>query len=251
MSRLRNALGTSTVLVLAMLLGACEEDRPTTPTPRPPVSNPSPTPAPTASPTPEPTPTPAANQPPTVSVVSGGSCHPSPGRPCTVAFNATARDPEDDHIAYGWDGCAEGNAPVAICTISQPGEVTATVLVSDGQGNFARASATAHGVNEPPIVRFGTPRPPNPAPSNTLFTMVGSQPVDPDDDGTARQLCDRATLVVSGPCRAAIGLCAGAGTAFDVDLTTLQGPGTCSVEARVADLWGAIGTDRLVFQVLP
>jgi len=253
MRRLERKALSTTVLGLAMLLGACEEDRITPPPP--PVSTPTPTPAPTASPTPEPSPepspTPAANRPPTVTVTSGGGCHPSPGRPCTVAFNATASDPEDDHIAYGWDGCAQGNAPLAICTIVQPGQVTATVLVSDGQGNFARASGIAHGTNEPPVIRFGGPRPPNPAPSNTFYTLSGNQPADPEEDEDGNRLCTRATVVASGPCRATLFLCGGVGDAFDVDVTTLQGPGTCTLEARVADVWGAVGVDRLVFQVLP
>jgi hypothetical protein len=245
----RHSNPLATIVLGAGLLAACDGDSPTRP--RPPIGTP--TPAPTASPTPspEPTPTPAANQPPTVSVVSGGGCHPLPGRPCTVAFNATASDPDGDRIAYGWDGCAQGNAPLAICTIPQPGPFTATVLVADGQGNVARATGTAFGTNEPPVVRLGVPRPPNPAPSNTLYTLTGNQPVDPEDDEDGNRLCQRATLAVSGPCRATLFSCGGVGDAFDVDLTTLQGPGTCTVEARVADIWGAVGVDRLVFQVLP
>ena len=251
MSRARMPSLATAALGLVLILGGCEEDRPTTP--RPPVANPTPTPVPTASPTPtpEPTPTPAANQPPTVSVASGGGCHPRPAQPCTVAFNATARDPEEDRIAYGWDGCAQGNAPLALCTVTQPGEFTATVLVSDGQGNFARASGVAHGVNEPPVVTFGGPRPPDPAPSNTSYSLAGNQPMDPEDDDDGNRLCTRATVTASGPCRASLGLCGGVGDAFDVDIRTLQGPGTCVVEARVADVWGAVGVARLVFQVLP
>jgi hypothetical protein len=246
MSRARNH-AWATVVGLGLLLGACEEDRPTRP--GPPLANPSPSPA--ATPTPEATPTPAANQPPTVSVVSGGGCHPLPGRPCTVAFNATASDPDEDRIAYGWDGCAQGNAPLALCTIPQPGNFTATVLVSDGQGNFARASGTAFGTNEPPVVRLGVPRPPNPAPSNTLYAMAGNQPIDPEDDEDVSRLCTRASVTASGPCQATLASCGGVGDTFDVDLRTLQGPGTCVVEARVADIWGAVGVDRITFQVLP
>lgn len=253
MSRNRRTALATTVLALGLMLVACEEDRPTTP--QPPVANPSPTPAPTASPTPaptpEPTPTPAANLPPTVTVASGGGCHPRPGQPCTVAFNATAKDPEDDHIAYGWDGCAQGNAPLALCTIAQPGVFTATVLVSDGQGNFARASGVAEGTNLPPVVRLSG-GPPNPAPSHTTYAFAGGQPYDPEEDEDPNRLCTRATVTaVSGPCRAGLSVCGGVGDAFDWDVTTTQGPGTCVVEARVADVWGAVGTHRISFQVLP
>jgi PKD domain len=237
-----------TALGLALALSACDDDaRPTRP--GPPVANP--TPSPSATPTPEPTPTAEANRPPTVTVTSGGGCHPAPGRPCTVGFNATASDPDGDRIAYGWDGCAQGNVPFVTCMITQPGAFTATVLVSDGQGNFARASAVAHGTNEPPVVRLGGPRPPDPAPSNTSYTLVGGQPVDPEEDEDPNRLCTRATVTASGPCRAGLALCGGVGDAFDVDVTTLQGPGTCVVEARVADVWGAVGRDRIAFQVLP
>ncbi|HET8647561.1 MAG TPA: hypothetical protein VFO85_18835, partial [Vicinamibacteria bacterium] len=224
-----------------------EDDRPFTP--GPPVANPSPSPS--ASPTPDPSPsaTPAANQPPSVSVTSGGGCHPVPGRPCTVSVNATASDPEGDRLAYGWDGCAQGNAPLALCTIDRPGDFTATVLVSDGEGNFARASAVAHGLNAPPVIRLGGPRPPNPAPSNTSYFLVSQPPDDPDGDESPSTLCQRVTITTSGPCRAGVGLCAGHG--MDTDIRTLQGPGTCVVEIRVTDIWGAVGSDRLVFDVLP
>jgi hypothetical protein len=166
-----------------------------------------------------------------------------------VSFNATASDPDGDRIAYGWDGCAEGNAPLAICTITRPGEVTATVLVSDGQGNFARASGIAQGTNEPPVVAGRLPRPPNPAPSNTIFVGVGSSPDDPDGDEHISVLCSRARVTTTGPCVAGIGLCGGHG--MDVDIRTLQGPGTCTVELRTTDSWGAVGIDRVVFDVLP
>jgi hypothetical protein len=247
MSRTRVPALATTVMGLALVLAGCEEDRPTTP--RPPVANPSPTPSPT--PTPEPTPTPAANRPPTVSVTSGGGCHPLPSRPCTVAFNATASDPDGDRIAYGWDGCAQGNNPLAVCTIARPGPVTASVLVADGQGGFARATAGAEGTNLPPVVRLSG-SPPNPAPSNTTFSFIGGEPFDPEDDEPPNVLCTRASVTaVSGPCRAGLGACGGVGDAFDWDVTTLQGPGTCVVEARVADIWGAVGTHRISFQVLP
>jgi hypothetical protein len=103
--------------------------------------------------------------------------------------------------------------------------------------------------NQPPVIQFGTPRPPDPAPSNTRYTVAGGQPEDPDGDENPNVLCTRTTLTVSGPCRAGIGGCGGVGDVFDVDLLTATGPGTCEVIARVRDSWGALGTDRLRFQV--
>jgi PKD domain-containing protein len=253
MNRRHRAAVPATVLVLAFAVAACEEDRVTTP---PPVANPSPTPSPSSSATPSPAPTPTAsptpdaNRPPTVTVTSSGSCHPVPGRPCTVSFNATANDPDGDRIAYGWDGCAQGNAPFVTCTIDRPGTVTATVLVDDGQGHVARASATASGVNLPPVVRLSG-RPPDPAPSHMTFIFAGGQPYDPEEDEDPNRLCQRATVTATGPCRAGLSVCGGVGDAFDWDVTTLQGPGTCVVEARVADIWGAVGVDRFSFTVLP
>jgi hypothetical protein len=101
------------------------------------------------------------------------------------------------------------------------------------------------------VIQFGTPRPPDPAAANTLYTIAGGQPTDPDGDEDPNQLCDRTTLTVTGPCTAGIGGCGGVGDVFDVDLTTRQGPGTCEVVARVRDSHGAFGTDRLRFEVLP
>jgi hypothetical protein len=168
-----------------------------------------------------------------------------------VSFNATANDPDGDRIAYGWDGCAQGNTPLTTCTIDRPGSVTATVLVDDGNGNVARASGTALGVNLPPTVRLGD-RPPNPAPSHTTFNFIGGQfPQDPEGDEDPGVMCNRVTVTTTGPCRAGRGACYRADMSFDWDLSTLQGPGTCVVEARVADVWGAVGVDRFSFTVNP
>jgi hypothetical protein len=256
----RSTLLTLAVPTLASTLGVIGcGDGPTAP--RAPVAanpTPAPTPSPEATPTPAPAPTPTpspstspvANTPPTVSVASSGSCHPLPSRPCTVSFNATVSDPDGDAIRFGWDGCAHGNQPLAICTISAPGVVTASVLVDDGQGGLARASGTALGTNAPPVVHLGRTFP-NPAPSNTTITVIGQQPDDPDGDEDPNRLCTRATVVASGPCRATLFACGGVADGFDVDIRTLQGPGTCVIEARVADLWGAVGIDRLSFSVQP
>ena len=253
----RGTLRVLAATALATTLGifGCGDGSPTAPG-GPVGGNPSPTPAPTptpaASPTPTPTPgpTPAANKPPSVAVTSSGSCHPKPSRPCTVSFNAVATDPDGDSIRFGWDGCAHGNDPLAICIIAVPGTVTASVLVDDGNGGLASGSASASGINLPPLVHLGRGYP-NPAQSNTNYTVIGSQPDDPEGDEPPNTLCTRASLVVTGPCRATLFACGGVADGFDIDIHTLQGPGVCVVEARVADLWGAVGIDRIAFTVNP
>jgi hypothetical protein len=242
------------LFALLALCGGCGDDGPASPG-TPTGNNPTPTPAATPTPAPTPTPSPSpepgpSNKPPTVTVTSSGGCHPAPARPCTVSFNALASDPDGDPIRFGWDGCARGNDPLAHCTISVPGPITASVLVDDGNGGLARGNASANGTNAPPIVHL--PRGvPNPAPSNTSYFLSGGQPDDPEGDEDPNRLCSRASLVVTGPCRASLALCGGVADAFDVDIHTLQGPGTCLIEARVADVWGAVGIDRLSFTVSP
>jgi hypothetical protein len=197
------------------------------------------------------------NRPPTVTVSNNGSCHPRPGRSCTVSFNAVAQDPDGDPLRLAWAGCASGRGPVATCTVSSPGLVTASVLVDDGRGGLATVSATAEGTNAPPVVYIGfgpggQPIPvPDPAASNRTYTVEGTEPVDPEGDEEPNRLCTRAGLVVTGPCRATLFACGGVGNVFDIDIHTLQGPGTCLVEARVPDPWGAVGTARLAFAVTP
>jgi len=58
-------------------------------------------------------------------------------------------------------------------------------------------------------------------------------------------------VVTSGPCSAGLAACGGVGDAFDIDIRTLPGGGTCTVEATVRDGWGAVGRDRIAFQVNP
>lgn len=203
----------------------------------------------TAAQDPEPPVTPPGNNAPRVSLAGGGSCHPSPSRSCSVEFLASFSDPDGDSVTLTWSGCASGNGTRATCVVTSPGPHTARVEASDGRGGIARASANAEGTNVPPVVRIGGPRPPNPAPSNTLYLLTGGQPTDPDGDEEPNVMCRTATLSASGPCRALLALCGGVADAFDGDVRTLAGPGTCVVEATVRDSWGAVGTDRLVFAV--
>jgi hypothetical protein len=187
-------------------------------------------------------------------VSGGGSCHPKRTfqgavEACEVQFTANAHDPDGDRLTYAWSGCASGTEKVATCTIDAIREFTATVKVKDGQGGSDTASGTAQGVNQPPRVRFGGARPPDPAPSHSVYTIVGAQPTDPEDDADPNSLCGHASVTYSGPCWAKLFLCGGVADGFDVDIKTLAGPGTCVLEARVEDPWGAVGTDRIVFQV--
>ena len=239
-------------------LMACEGANPVQPrqTPTAPVAQQATTPA-AAEPTPnappsDPAPQDSKNHPPTVTLTGGGSCHPRPGKPCTVEFQADASDRDGDPIRLEWRGCTSGTGYTELCTIDHPGVFTANVIVTDSHGATARATATADGTNLLPVVHIGPNRPPDPAPANTHYTIVGDEPYDPDDYGPySNQACPHARVTTRGPCRAAIGLCGGVGDAFDIDLTTLPGgPGICIVEATVTDPWGAVGSDRFSFHVL-
>jgi hypothetical protein len=194
---------------------------------------------------------PGTNSPPVVRISGGGACHPLPSRACTVEFRASSEDPDGDRVSLAWSGCASGNAARATCVVDRPGEQVATVEARDGRGGVARASASAEGTNLPPVVHLGGPRPPNPAPSNALYLLTGGQPVDPEDDAHPNALCGTATITASGPCRVTLDGCGGVGDVFDAIVRTQAGPGTCTVEARVRDPWGAVGIDRITFSVSP
>ncbi len=253
------ALGLLTLGSICVLT-SCGEDGPAAPGP---AATPSPSPSPTATPTPSPTPTPTptatptpSNRPPTVSILGGGSCHPSASgsrvgaRSCSVAFRVEAQDPDGDSLNYSWSGCTAGSGTTADCTIAAPGAHSAVVTVRDGRGGVTTATATAQGVNQPPVIRIGSPRPPNPAPPATQYFIVGGQPEDPDQDEEPNILCTRVQLTSSGPCTAGPGFaCGGVGDVFDFSIRTSQGPGTCTVEAQVRDSWGAVASDRFSFQV--
>jgi hypothetical protein len=190
-----------------------------------------------------------------VATGGGGSCHPSAAastrgaRGCTVAFLALGvSDPDGDAVALSWSGCASGTDASASCTITAPGEVVATVTATDGRGGRTSVSASAFGVNVPPQLRFGSPRPQDPSTPGRTYSMVGAQPEDADGDEEGNTLCQRMVFTVSGPCRAGH-TCGGVGDVFDVDVTTSNGPGTCLLEARTRDSWGAEGVARLSFQV--
>lgn len=157
---------------------------------------------------------------------------------------AQASDPDGDPLEILWSGCGSGRDLIADCVIDSLGPRAARIEVRDGRGGSASAEAEAVGVNQAPVLQFGRP-PPDPAPPNTTFTLVGSQPEDPDGDEDPNVLCSETTVTVSGACTGGGGVSDG----FDVDFRTLSGPGTCTLEAKTRDSWGFESTARITFRV--
>jgi hypothetical protein len=236
-------------LVACALLQACGDDPPLRPAP---VTLPAatPTPAPAATPTPTPSSAPENNAP-TVTIEGGGECHPWLDKPCYVAFRVKVKERDGDDYTIEWKGCASGSDETGTCVIDRPGVHRAQVIVTDEHGAFDKASAEARGTNSAPRVRFGLNHPPNPAAPNTLYRINGGEPTDPEEDWIPNQICQTAQVSSAGPCTAVLAWCGGVGDAFDVEIRTLPGGGTCTVEATAQDGWGAVGRDRLAFQVSP
>jgi hypothetical protein len=240
------------LVVLDGLLHACSDDPPFRPAP---VTLPAatPTPAPAATPSPSPSPSAASenNAPTIVEIEGGGACHPWLDKPCYVAFRVKVKERDGDDYTIEWRGCASGSDEAATCVIDKPGVHRAQVIVTDVHGAFDKAAAEARGTNSAPLVRIGVPLPPNPAPPNTVYNTAGGQPIDPEEDWDPNRICTTARVTASGPCTAGLAWCGGVGDAFDIDIRTLPGGGTCVVEATAQDGWGAVGRDRISFQVNP
>jgi hypothetical protein len=241
------------VLALAAcaLLHACSDDPPFRPPVTLPAATPTPPPAATTGPSPSPSAAPENNAPTIVDIEGGGECHPWLDKPCYVAFRVKVKERDGDDYTIEWKGCATGSDETGTCVIDKPGVHRAQVVVTDEHGAFDKAAAEARGTNSAPRVRIGVPLPPNPAAPNTVYVTAGEQPTDPEADWDPNRICQTARVTVSGPCTAGLGLCGGAGDAFDIDIRTLPGGGTCVVEATAQDGWGAVGRDRISFQVNP
>ena len=239
-------------LAACALLHACSDDPPFRPAPVTlPPATPTSAPAATPSPSPSPSAAPENNAPTIVDIEGGGECHPWLDRPCYVAFRVKVKERDGDDYSIEWKGCATGSDEAATCLIDKPGIHRAQVIVTDRLGAFDKASAEARGTNSAPRVRIGGPTPPNPAAPNTVYHTVGGEPTDPEEDWIPNQICQTAQVTTSGPCTAGLASCGGVGDAFDIDVRTLPGGGTCTVEATARDGWGAVGRDRIAFQVNP
>jgi PKD repeat protein len=87
------------------------------------------------------------NQPPTVTVSGPASCR----VPCTVAFQATAKDNDLDVLDIVWGGCAAGQRGlVAKCSLPIAGTQTVSVTATDDLGGSATATRQTQGTNSGP-----------------------------------------------------------------------------------------------------
>lgn len=160
------------------------------------------------------------NAPPSVTVAFEGpsSCSLRPGSTCTIPVVAQATDPDGDPLRYAWSGCAAGTSARAVCTVGQPGQVSASVEVTDDHGNSTRAAAVAEGtavVNTPPSVAMTFEGSSTCAlsPGRSCTLRVLAQATDPDEDplqyiwsGCATGTAPRAecTVVRPGPVVASV-----------------------------------------------
>jgi hypothetical protein len=188
------------------------------------------------------------NRPPSVHVVfpAGSQCAPSPGAPCTLEVIAQATDPDDDSLHYSWSGCASGTGVRALCTVSAPGPVTATVSVDDLHSHIVHASATASGagVNRLPDVFIGGIV--IPAAGQGEIDMLGNV-MDPDNGFLCgREYCG--TIAAAGDCgRAFLSCTCLAG--LEARIVRTATVGTCAVTFEVKDKWGAVGKPVVTFDV--
>jgi hypothetical protein len=165
------------------------------------------------------------NRPPQVSIGGGGSCHP----PCTRTFTASATDPDGDPVTYLWTGCASGTANIATCSLATVGDITAAVVVSDGRGGVASASALATGTNRPPVIMGGGDIVARAARFNVFYD-------DPDGDALA---CGWV-----GYCQ-----CTGSIQSFNLDCVLPPGLSACVEHFSCTDPFGA--TTETMFRLVP
>jgi hypothetical protein len=131
---------------------------------------------------------------------------------CALDVVAQASDPDGDPLTYSWSGCAAGDASKAVCTIRDPGAVTATVAVDDGHGHRVTASGSAQvereAENAAPSVTVVFPSGDEctPSPGRPCVLDVFAQASDPDGDplqyswsGCATGNAERAVCSVASP----------------------------------------------------
>jgi len=92
---------------------------------------------------------PPTTPPPTGSVsvevtASPESCHPQPGKPCTVTCTASANA---SGVQFVWSGCASGTGSTAICSVTAPGTTSCGAATTNTSAEIV-ASATVTGTNQ-------------------------------------------------------------------------------------------------------
>lgn len=202
-------------------------------------------------------PTLPANRPPIVTVAFQGpsTCaplapyaepaHAQTPLPCTLPVIAQATDADGDTVTYKWSGCADGTSMKAVCTVSQPGPVTASVEVSDAHGHTTTASAQGEGINHPPVIELFW----SPIPGFQLYaTGHMSDPEEGDLLCGGSMYCARyiQSVTVSGDCGDRFGhyyyfVCS-CREGLEFNLYPNASSGTCTTAISVKDWWGAVGT---------
>lgn len=194
-------------LVACSIACGSSSPSPTAPQPQPPAPTP-------------PAPAPVENRAPSVSVGFTGatSCMPHGSFSCTLEVAATATDPDGDALTYAWSGCASGTAATAVCTIKDPGKVSAIVNVDDGRGHVVTATANGEGEPEPNrpaavTVSFPAGNTCAPMPATPCTIDVVAQVSDPDGDAvryawsgcaTGTDARARCTVAAPGPATATV-----------------------------------------------
>jgi hypothetical protein len=187
---------------------------------------------------------------PTVRILfpGGDRCTPEPHAPCSLEVVAQAVDANDDALTYRWSGCASGDGARRTCVVTAPGPVSVSVVVEDGRGQTAYASATAigEGVNGPPDVQIGYVVVPALAPAE--IDILGNV-IDPDDGLLCgREYCGAAsTFGACGPASPVFECTCLAG--LEVRLNRAAPTGTCTITIEVKDRWGTVGRPTITIDV--
>jgi cytochrome c len=166
-----------------------------------------------------------------------GFADPSSGpAPLRVRFSATGVDPDGGPVAYRWeyeDGTVIGSS--FTYTFREPGEHTATVTVTDDEGDTAsdEVTVTVGGTaNQAPTVDASVDLTSGPAPLRVRFDAVGDDPDGPEGGLTyAWEFDDGGTSMVRRPRH------------------TYLEPGEYTATVTVTDAGGATGSDTVTVTV--